>query len=259
MKNIKVSIYKNLIFFKSIVFFLAKKKVKKGFYQLKKQSTNNGEILNLSDIRIINNEASSETYFDTHYVYHPAWALRVIKSYNPMLHVDISSTLHFCTALSAFIPTAFYDFRPAFLNLSNLKSASADLCNLHFESNSIHSLSCMHTVEHIGLGRYGDPIDLNGDSKAINELQRVLSEGGNLLFVTPLGKPKIQYNTHRIYSYEKIISMFHQLELIEFSLIPDNALKEGIIINAPVEMVKEQNFSCGCFWFRKPVLDILSK
>jgi hypothetical protein len=36
----------------------------------------------------------------------------------------------------------------------------------------------MHVVEHIGLGRYGDPIDPDGDLKAISELKRVVQKRG---------------------------------------------------------------------------------
>lgn len=109
----------------------------------------------------------------------------------------------------------------------------------------------MHTVEHVGLGRYGDKIDPDGDVKAMKELQRVLSPGGNLLFVVPVGKEKLQFNAHRIYSYEQIINNFSSLKLKEFSLIPDNALDNGMIINADPELVKNQNYACGCFWFTK--------
>ena len=52
----------------------------------------------------------------------------------------------------------------------------------------------MHVIEHIGLGRYGDEMDPDGDLKAIDELKRVLSRKGDLLFVVPVGKPKIMYN-----------------------------------------------------------------
>ena len=121
---------------------------------------------------------TSTTGFDAHYIYHPAWATRIIKKVNPAKHIDISSTLHFCTRLSAFIPTEVYDYRPAKLNLSNLHSSSADLSKLHFADNSIESLSCMHTVEHIGLGRYGDLINPDGDIIAMKELQRVVKKGG---------------------------------------------------------------------------------
>ncbi len=114
------------------------------------------------------------TAFDTHYIYHPAWAARIVKNLTPTFHVDISSTLHFCSLLSAFIPTRFYDYRPARLNLSQLSSESADLTHLPFDDNEIETLSCMHTIEHIGLGRYGDQIDPKGDIKAMSELQRVV-------------------------------------------------------------------------------------
>ena len=194
------------------------------------------------------NDNTGVTYFDAHYIYHPAWAARVIRRNNPAKHIDISSTLHFCTLLSAFIPTEFYDFRPAKLNLDNLSSGSADLTNLFFASNSVESISCMHTIEHIGLGRYGDPIDPEGDVKAIQELQRVTAKGGSLFLVTPVGRPRIQFNAHRIYSYEMILDLFAGFELEEFSLIKDD---NEFVREADPELVKEQSYGCGCFYFRK--------
>lgn len=191
------------------------------------------------------------TRFDTHYVYHTAWAARKVKEIGEENHVDISSSLYFSSIVSAVVPVTFYDFRPVKLNLSNLTSLSADLSKLHFEDNSINSLSCMHTVEHVGLGRYGDPIDPEGDLQAAKELGRVIAKGGSLLFVVPVGKPRIQFNAHRIYSYEMVLSMFPGLTLKEFSLIPDNALKTGMLYNATKEQADKQAYGCGCFWFTK--------
>lgn len=196
-------------------------------------------------------DKTKETVFDAHYIYHPAWAVRIVKQINPKFHVDISSTLSFSSILSAFIPVHFYDYRPANLVLSNLKSEKADLLSLPFQDNSLESLSCMHTIEHIGLGRYGDPIDPNGDIKAINELKRVASKNGNIIFVVPVGKPRIMFNAHRIYSYEQIISYFSEFELKEFTLIPDNALEKGMIKNSSFKLVVDQKYGCGCFWFIK--------
>lgn len=194
---------------------------------------------------------TSFTSFDTHYVYHTAWAARILQKTKPEFHTDISSSLYFSAICSAFIPVRFYDYRPAKLTLSDLQTNSADLSDLHFENNSIASLSCMHTIEHIGLGRYGDPLDYNGDIKAMNELKRVLARNGNLLFVVPIGKPKIAFNAHRIYSYEQIIKYFSDLELKDFMLIPDNAIEAGIIENASIELCNKQQYGCGCFWFTK--------
>lgn len=194
-------------------------------------------------------DKTSETNFDRHYIYHPAWAARVVKAINPIKHVDVSSTLNFCSILSAFVPVEFYDYRPADLHLSNLETKKGDLLNLPFADNSVGSLSCMHTVEHVGLGRYGDPIDPNGDMKAINELKRVLAKDGNLLFVVPIGQPKIMFNAHRIYSYEQIMNYFSDLKLQEFSLIPEH--NGGIIYNATKEDADREVYGCGCFWFKK--------
>lgn len=191
------------------------------------------------------------TRFDTHYIYHTAWAARKVREIGAREHTDISSSLYFSSIVSAFIPVKFYDYRPAKLNLSNIEAGKADLSNLHFADNSITSLSCMHTVEHVGLGRYGDPIDPDGDLKAASELQRVVAHHGSLLFVVPIGKAQIQFNAHRIYSYQMVLDMFPELTLKEFSLIPDNALEKGMIYNATKEQSDKQVYGCGCFWFIK--------
>jgi SAM-dependent methyltransferase len=196
-------------------------------------------------------ENTPYTRFDTHYVYHTAWAARKVQEINNNEHVDISSSLYFSGIVSAFKKVKFYDYRPAHLNLSNLESNTADLLGLSFATASISSLSCMHTVEHVGLGRYGDPIDPDGDIKAAKELSRVVSPGGSLLFVVPVGKPRIQFNAHRIYSYGMVKELFPEFEIREFSLIPDNALDQGMIYNATPAEADEQRYGCGCFWFIK--------
>lgn len=204
------------------------------------------------DHRAFLKDSEKKFSFDRHYVYHPAWAARIVKKINPKFHTDISSTVHFCSILSAFVPVKFYDYRTTDIKLDNLYCGEADLLRLPFESESVESLSCMHTVEHIGLGRYGDPIDENGDLKAIKELIRVLAKGGSLLFVTPIGKPKIVWNAHRIYSFDQIKDYFKELKLEEFSLIPENSADGGIIKNPSKDLLDRQNYSCGCFWFKKP-------
>jgi len=196
-------------------------------------------------------DRTSSTGFDRHYIYHPAWAARIISKTKPAEHTDISSTLVFCSILSAFVPVRFFDFRPADLRLDNLLSATADLLNLPFRDDSIQSLSCMHVVEHIGLGRYGDPLDPDGDVKAMRELRRVLAPGGSLLIVVPVGIPRICFNAHRIYRFQQVCEAFSGLKLREFSLIPDDPAFGGLIYNATEEVVDCQHYGCGCFWFLK--------
>lgn len=254
--SIKMHFFKSRMFKLFVLKRLGHKKTlvfKKEFNLLLQQSnkTNKRFQFEKKDWYQCLNDKTDLTTFDAHYIYHSAWATRILKKINPTLHTDISSSLHFCSIASAFFQIEFYDYRPAPIFLSNLKTKTADLTQLFFNDNSIQSLSCMHTVEHIGLGRYGDPIDYDGDLKAINELKRVLAFNGNLLFVVPIGKPKILFNAHRIYSYEQVLSYFNDLNLVEFSLIPDNAFETGMIQNATEEICNLQNYACGCFWFKK--------
>jgi SAM-dependent methyltransferase len=207
---------------------------------------------NWADRYLVLEDATTTTAFDPHYTYHPAWAARILAHTRPTEHVDISSLLQFSTLVSAFVPVRFYDYRPAQLALNGLQCEHADLLALPFEDNSVDSLSCMHVIEHIGLGRYGEPLDPLGDRKAMRELARVLAPGGQLLFVTPVGKPRLQFNAHRIYSYEQIQEGFSSLTLREWALLPDD-FTHGLLLNPNVEVVEQQQYACGCFCFEKPL------
>jgi len=154
--------------------------------------------------------------------------------------------------LSAYVPVDLCVFSPLRLELPNMRLIAGDLTALPFPSNSVRSLSCMHVVEHIGLGRYGDALDAAGDRKAMKELQRVLAPGGNLLFVVPIGKPRVVFNAHRVYAAEQIIEAFRVLELKEFSLIPESAADGSIVKSPDAKLLAKQSYGCGCFWFQKP-------
>ena len=223
------------------------------YYRNKTKTENDGRFcLKINDIKPMLFDRTSSTVFDRHYIYHPAWAARIIKKTKPKSHVDISSTLAFASIVSAFCPVDFYDYRPADLVLTGLNCGKANLLKLPFENNSIESMSCMHTVEHVGLGRYGDKLDPSGDIKAIKELKRVLTVGGNLLFVVPVGNQAvIQYNAHRIYTVDMIKEYFKGYKLIEFALIPENSKDGGLVVSKSVDICSRQKYACGCFWFKK--------
>jgi SAM-dependent methyltransferase len=194
-------------------------------------------------------DATVTTGFDSHYLFHTAWAARVLANTKPSLHIDISSCLRFVSMVSAFIPVKFFDYRPAQLNLSGLESKQADLMSLPFADRSISSISCMHVIEHIGLERYGDPLDPQGDLKAISELKRVTATNGDLLFVVPLGSQAIiQYNAHRIYTYDQIVDYFSGFDLVNFAFVDDSG---SYTLNATKETTSNQTYGCGCFHFKK--------
>jgi len=193
-------------------------------------------------------DRTQETEFDAHYIYHPAWAARILAQTRPARHIDIAGSLSFATMVSAFLPVEFYDLRPARVALSNLESRAADLLNLPFPDSTVASLSCMHVVEHVGLGRYGDPLDPLGDIRAMAELTRVLASGGSLFFVVPVGRPRVCFNAHRIYDCAQIEAEFAALQVRQFCLVDD----EGrFTVDADRGYANSQEYGCGCWWFTK--------
>ena len=223
------------------------------FHQFQKlaQQTRARFRLSPQDIYPCLEDRQGETTFDRHYLYHTAWAMRCVREIAPRQHLDFSSSLYFASLLSAFIPVTFYDLRPPQLVLPNLQVEKANLQNLSLASESQESVSCMHVVEHIGLGRYGDTIDYDGDLKAVAELKRIVAVGGNLLFVVPLGHDRIQFNAHRIYSYRHVMDLFSGFELKEFALIPDDPHVGHLMVGASEDLSNQQHYGCGCFWWKK--------
>lgn len=226
----------------------------KDYLRFKKESEEaaRGFSLSYEDLWVCLTDKTPETDFERHYVYHLAWAARCVKEIAPKLHVDIGSRLFFPTILSAFVPTDFYDYRPADIVLSGMGSHKGDLTNLPFKDNELASVSCLHTLEHIGLGRYGDPIGANGDLTAMKELARVVAPGGSLLVAMPMGKGmRIQFNAHRIYTYESIVSYFPGFTVRNFAYIPEESKREALIPNATPADIKDDVMGCGCFWLVK--------
>lgn len=128
---------------------------------------------------------------------------------------------------------------------------AVDSIHLPFEDNLVESISCKHVIEHIGLGRYGDPLDYDGDLNAARELTRVTATGGYLLIVVPIGREsKIHFNAHRIFRYDDLLRMFPNMVLQKFSLIPDKT-EGGLIRHADRMPADKQEYACGCFLFKK--------
>jgi ubiquinone/menaquinone biosynthesis C-methylase UbiE len=166
------------------------------------------------------------------------------------MHIDIGSRIDgFIAHILPFCKVKYVDIRPLNSQISNLEFVQGSLLELPFESNSIESLSCLHVIEHIGLGRYGDEVDSEGYIKAAIELTRVLKPGGVFYFSTPVGEETLYFDAHRIFSPNTVLDLFKDLKFIEFNLIDD--LSHRIIKNASFEMANNCVFGCGLFIFTK--------
>lgn len=102
-----------------------------------------------------------------------------------------------------------------------MRYIQADATNLeNIESESIESLSALCSVEHFGLGRYGDPIDPMAWEHALKAFQRVLKKDGKLYFSVPVGViNKVCFNAHRVYRPETIIQTLDKMQILEMGYI----------------------------------------
>jgi SAM-dependent methyltransferase len=150
------------------------------------------------------------------YFYQDTWAFERILQQKPLFHIDIGSQHTFVAFLSKVIPLMMVDIRPLDLPLDTLTFKEGSILDLPFESNSIESLSSLCVVEHIGLGRYGDPLDPDGTEKAVTELKRVLKPDGNLYISLPLDdESKVYFNAHRAFSEKYLFDLFRPLKILD--------------------------------------------
>lgn len=211
---------------------------------------------NLSDTHPVLNEDGRQADWDFVYACHTWWAAKILTETKPKEHIDISSLVYFSTIASAIVPMKFYDLRPINLTLPDFTSHAADLTALPFGNDSVKSLSCMHVLEHCGLGRYGDTLDAQGDLKAAKELSRVLAPSGQLIMVLPVNKtPRVLFNAHRYYTYEQILSMFSGLVLKEFTLIDASKITRNADPGRIRDAALTEYEDCACLLFTKPITE----
>ena len=187
--------------------------------------------------------------FDAHYFHLDNWALRRVKETSPAQHVDVGSRVDTVSHMAAVVPTTFVDIRPLEAAADGLTSKGGSILALPYPDRSLPSLSCLHVAEHIGLGRYGDPLDPEGTRKAAAELARVLAPGGSLFFAMPVGRPRTCFNAHRIHDPREVPGLFPGLELVEFSGVDDRGVMKR---HRKLEELAGSDYACGMYWLRRP-------
>lgn len=188
---------------------------------------------------------------ESHYFLQDIWAARRILGLGVSEHVDVGSRLDgFVGHLLLNLPVTYIDIRHLSTYIDNLHFVRGSIANLPLPDRSCGALSCLHVIEHIGLGCYGDVVDAMGHINAAHELSRVLKPGGSLFVGTPVGRERLCFDAHRIFDPETVVEIFNSLELVKFDLIDDEGLQ--IFENASFEKARDCVYGCGLFHFVKP-------
>ena len=160
------------------------------------------------------------------YFFQDQLVARWIYEEKPARHLDIGSRLDgFIANLSVFREVEVIDIRPQPQMVRNVTFHQLDLMKeLPLEwVECTDSLSCLHTLEHFGLGRYGDTIDPEGHLKGLAQMKRMVKPGGLFCLSTPIGPQRVEFNAHRIFAAKTLVSWFDDGWQIErCAIIDDN-------------------------------------
>jgi SAM-dependent methyltransferase len=165
-------------------------------------------------------DKTASTPLDLNYFLQDTWAAKKVFSDHPEFHVDVGSTAILVGILSKFTRICSVDIRPLPVEMEGLESRTGSILSLPFPDRTLKSISSLCVIEHIGLGRYGDPLDPSGTDRAAKELQRVLAVGGNLYVSVPIDPVgRVFFNAHRSFTFNSFVEKFSQLDLADISLI----------------------------------------
>ena len=206
----------------------------KDYYTYRKLPLNNAHLVATKDLFPRIEDRTKVTRIDPVYFIQGCWCSGKIFKAKPSQHHDIASQALMVGILAQFTPTTMIDIRPLSVSIPGLSFVKGDITALPFKDNQIESLSSICVIEHIGLGRYGDPLDQFGTEKSATELCRVLKPEGSLYISVPVdSQNKTYFNAHRAFTREYILSLFKNLTLIEETYIygsntfPSYDIKKG--------------------------------
>jgi len=205
-------------------------------------------------VPILGEHRQSAGGLDAHYFNQDILVAQQILKKNPARHVDIGSRLDgFIAHVASFRPIDVFDIRPLKTEIANIRFHQADLMRLDAELVACcDSLSSLHVIEHFGLGRYGDPVDVEGHRKGFLNLTRMVKPGGTFYLSFPVGRSRVEYNSCRIFDPGEVFTWpgAETLRLERFSFVDDAG---KVYLESQPDFAAKMNlrYGCGIYTFIK--------
>ena len=190
------------------------------------------------------------------YFWQDLYVARKIYIANPEKHVDIGSRIDgFVAHVASFRKIEIFDIRPIASRIPGVIFRQADLMNPPASLAAYcDSLSCLHALEHFGLGRYGDPIDPHGYAVGLSNMARILRPGGLFYLSVPIGKERVEFNAHRVFDPVSLVRLAatNGLMLMEFAWIgPSWNIVQSTNPERDMDELGKLHYSLGVFIFVK--------
>ena len=229
----------------------------KDYFHFKKQLKRNNKSVKVNFYPCMADRYDFAGTAKGHYFHQDLLVAQKVFINNPKKHVDIGSRIDgFVAHVASYREIEVLDIRPISDSFNkNVKFRCVDLMDDNLDLiNYCDSLSCLHAMEHFGLGRYGDNIDYFGYIKGFNNMYKILQKEGILYLSVPIGPQRIEFNAHRVFSVSTLLSLIKgKFEIISFSYVNDH----GDLVTNP-EFNKNNidtnfgcNYGCGIFELRK--------
>jgi hypothetical protein len=201
---------------------------------------------------ILGDHKNNSGSYDLQYFYQDLLVASYIFKANPTKHLDIGSRIDgFVANVASYRKIEVFDIRSNKFNLENISFKQIDLTNIDNKYiNYTDSLSCLHTIEHFGLGRYGDDLDPKGHIKGFENLIKLLKPNGTLYISVPVAsKTKTYFNSERVFHPKEIFNWSDKLKFVKFDLINE---KGEVFLNYDFNNFPiNSHYSCGIYTFKK--------
>jgi hypothetical protein len=173
----------------------------------------------------------------------------------PVKHVDVGSRLDgFVAHVASFRDIEVIDIRPIHEEMPGISFKQADLTDESVVPNDYcDSLTCLHALEHFGLGRYGDTVDPSGWKLGLSNLARLLTSGGRLYLSVPIGREVVMFNAHRVFDPIRVVESAGEYGLVldHFSWIAGTKFNLSHDWNRDLISLGSSDYSLGIFEFLK--------
>ncbi|EKD98143.1 MAG: hypothetical protein ACD_23C00565G0002 [uncultured bacterium] len=186
---------------------------------------------------------------------------RMVYEAKPEKHVDIGSRVDgFVAHVASFRSLEVFDVRPISASIPGVVFKQADMMsgdNLpdHVGVGYCDSLSCLHALEHFGLGRYGDPIDPMGYVRGLSNMASLLRADGTLYLSVPIGRERVEFNANRVFDPEALIRLAesHALRLQKLIVVSARGDVEAAatLSKENIANLAEVDYNLGLFVFAK--------
>ncbi len=190
------------------------------------------------------------------YFWQDLFVAKQIIEQDPKRHIDVGSRIDgFIAHLACVRKVEIMDIRTLKSPIEQVTFTQWDITNPNEHYCGVADcVSCLHTLEHIGLGRYGDAIDPDGWKKGLASLASLLSPDGCLWLSVPCGIQRVEFNAHRIFSPGTIVetATVHGLILKRLYFLDGNAIMASTDVTNDIDAIAKMPYRLCIFQFVRP-------